>query len=169
MGPTSSGSTWSSGWSTRPGRRRPALGRVIQADMTFLPFDDRSFDVVTTGYGIRNAPRIRPALGELHRVLRPGGRLLALEFERPESGWLRALYLGYLTAVGATLGWLLHGDPDTYRYIPESIRRYPGAAAVARDLRALGFTAVRIHPVLGGLLTIHVAVRRGRADGPATP
>jgi len=104
----------------------------LVGDMTALPFPDASVDLVTTGYGLRNVPVLEEALDEIERVLRPGGRLLSLDFNRPRWRVVRAVYLGYLTAVGSALGWILHGDPDTYRYIPESVRRYPGAAGPAR-------------------------------------
>ena len=78
---------------------------------------------------------------------------------------MRAVYLAYLGVVGATLGWLLHGDPDTYRYIPASIRHYPGAAGVADRLRRAGLTEVAAIPLLAGLMTIHVA----RAPESAAP
>jgi ubiquinone/menaquinone biosynthesis methyltransferase len=143
---------------------RPFTGRrnvaFITADMLALPFGTAHFDVVTTGYGLRNVPDLRVALVEMHRVLAPGGRLLSLDFNRPANPAMRALYLGYLTVVGSALGLLLHRDPDTYRYIPESIRVYPGAAGVARLMEQAGFRDVRIVPVLGGLLAIHVATKR---------
>ena len=94
-------------------------------------------------------------------MLVPRGRLLSLDFNRPEQPVVRAAYLTYLTVVGSVLGFVLHRDPDTYRYIPESIRNYPGAAAVARLLAERGFTDVRIVPLLGGLMTIHLARRSG--------
>lgn len=150
-------------------RRHPHAVRFLQGDMMALPFPDDSFDLVTTGYGLRNAPSLEPAIREIRRVLRPGGRLLSLDFERPEARWLRGLYLGYLTIVGAGLGFLLHGDPDTYRYIPASIRRYPGARRVARLLVDLGFEAARVHPVLGGLLAIHRAIMPSQASAPRSP
>jgi demethylmenaquinone methyltransferase/2-methoxy-6-polyprenyl-1,4-benzoquinol methylase len=78
---------------------------------------------------------------------------------------IRAAYLAYLTVVGSALGTLLHGDPDTYRYIPESIRQYPGAEGVARLLEVRGFESVRVIPVLGGLMAIHVA---RKLTAPAT-
>ena len=133
--------------------------RFVTGDMMALPFPDASFDLVTTGYGIRNAPRIEPALAEIRRVLRPGGLLLSLDFDRPANPLVRGVYLGYLTAVGSALGWALHRDPDTYRYIPESIRRYPGSAAVSDLLRRDGFDEARVVPLLGGLMAINVATR----------
>jgi ubiquinone/menaquinone biosynthesis methyltransferase len=131
--------------------------RFLVGDMSALPFADRQFDVVTTGYGIRNVPEIEPAIREIQRVLRPGGLLVSLDFNRPGSRVVRAVYIAYLTAVGSALGLLLHRDPDTYRYIPESIRRYPGAEAVRGTLAANGFRSSRYLPVLGGLMAIHVA------------
>ena len=133
--------------------------RFLVGDMCALPFPARSFDVVTTGYGLRNVPDLSQAIREAARVLRPGGRLLSLDFNRPSSPALRAAYLTYLTAVGTTLGLALHGDADTYRYIPESIRHYPGAPAVAALMRAEGFAGASWQPVLGGLMAIHVARR----------
>jgi demethylmenaquinone methyltransferase/2-methoxy-6-polyprenyl-1,4-benzoquinol methylase len=143
-------------------RRDDADVRFVTGDMMALPFADASVDLVTTGYGIRNVPRIEPALAEIRRVLRPGGLLLSLDFDKPSNAILRAVYLGYLTVVGAALGWVLHRDPDTYRYIPESIRRYPGAAGVAAMLSRDGFTDARVVPLLGGLMAINVARRAQR-------
>ena len=127
--------------------------------MLALPFPAGSFDIVTTGYGLRNVPNLTTAIEEIERVLAPGGQLLSLDFNRPSNRIVRSAYLAYLTVVGAALGWILHRDPDTYRYIPASIRQYPGAAAVARSLESRGFTGVRCYPVLGGLMTIHHATR----------
>jgi ubiquinone/menaquinone biosynthesis methyltransferase len=131
----------------------------LVGDMGALPFGDQTFEIVTTGYGLRNVPDLTQALGEIRRVLKPGGRLLSLDFNRPASTPVRAVYLAYLTLVGSALGWLLHRDPDTYRYIPESIKRYPGARGVVDLLRAEGFRSADWYPVLGGLMGIHVAER----------
>jgi ubiquinone/menaquinone biosynthesis methyltransferase len=131
--------------------------RFLAGDMMALPFAGNAFDVVTTGYGIRNVPIIEPAIAEVKRVLRPGGLFLSLDFNRPESPLVRSVYLAYLTVVGAALGHALHKDPDTYRYIPETIRRYPGAARVAEIAVEQGFTACEWFPVLGGLMAIHRA------------
>lgn len=131
----------------------------VTGDMTSLPFRSASFDLVTTGYGLRNVPDLNAAIDEIGRVLAPGGRLLSLDFNRPGNAIVRSAYLSYLTIVGATLGWILHRDPDTYRYIPESIRRYPGARGVADRLAARGFDHVTVIPLLFGLMSLHVANR----------
>jgi demethylmenaquinone methyltransferase/2-methoxy-6-polyprenyl-1,4-benzoquinol methylase len=141
-------------------RQKSRAASFITADMTSLPFHGSSFDLVTTGYGLRNVPDLNAAIDEIARVLKPGGRLLSLDFNRPENAVVRAMYLSYLTIVGSTLGWVLHRDPDTYRYIPASIRRYPGAHGVADRLQSRGFTEVRVIPLLFGLMSLHIAVRR---------
>jgi ubiquinone/menaquinone biosynthesis methyltransferase len=140
-----------------------AHARFIVGDMMALPFPDRSVDVVTTGYGLRNVPMLELAVLEIRRVLKDGGLFLSLDFNRPASVPVRLAYHCYLTVVGGTLGVLLHGDADTYRYIPESIRRYAGADRVVELLRLHGFREARWQRVLGGLMAIHVARRDARA------
>ena len=139
-------------------RDQPQITFLV-GDMLALPFPDHAFDIVTTGYGLRNVPNLSTAIDEIGRVLAPGGQLLSLDFNRPSNAVVRAAYLAYLSVVGAAVGWLLHRDPDTYRYIPASIRTYPGAAAVARLFEAGGFSRVRCLPVFGGLMAIHHATR----------
>jgi demethylmenaquinone methyltransferase / 2-methoxy-6-polyprenyl-1,4-benzoquinol methylase len=138
---------------------KSSAARFITGDMTSLPFRSSSFDLVTTGYGLRNVPDLNAAIEEIARVLKPGGRLLSLDFNRPENAIVRGAYLAYLTIVGSTLGWVLHRDPDTYRYIPESISRYPGARGVADRLAGLGFDHVTVIPLLFGLMSLHLAER----------
>jgi demethylmenaquinone methyltransferase / 2-methoxy-6-polyprenyl-1,4-benzoquinol methylase len=149
-----------------PGGRARSHTRVefITGDMASLPFRSASFDLVTTGYGLRNVPDLSVAIGEIARVLKPGGRLLSLDFNRPENAIVRSAYLGYLSAVGSTLGWILHRDPDTYRYIPASIRRYPGARGVAERLTAGGFDGVTVIPLLFGLMSLHLATLSNGRD-----
>ena len=135
--------------------------RLVAGDMASLPLADACADLVTAGYGLRNVPVLEDAVREIFRVLRPGGRFVALDFNRPANAAVRAAYLAYLAMVGSALGWALHGDPDTYRYIPASLRRYPGAAAVTTMLRKAGFAEAGWIPLLGGLMAINVA-RKGR-------
>ncbi len=136
---------------------RDVVPTFLVGDMMALPFPAASFDIVTTGYGLRNVPDLTVAIDEMLRVLKPEGQALSLDFNRPRNGLVRAAYLLYLTMVGGLLGWLLHGDPDTYRYIPASIRDYPGADGVAQLMEARGFARVRHYGVLGGLMAIHQA------------
>jgi ubiquinone/menaquinone biosynthesis methyltransferase len=144
---------------------KSGAARFITGDMLALPFMSETFDVVTTGYGLRNVPDIGAALSEIARVLKPGAVLLSLDFNRPANAVVRGVYLAYLTIVGSTLGFILHGDPDTYRYIPESIRRYPGAIAVNEMIRRAGFSSSEYIPVLGGLMAIHRATRQSSNVG----
>lgn len=142
---------------------KPSAGQAppvfVQGDMLALPFPDAHFDIVTTGYGLRNVPDLSQALAEIHRVLRPGGTLVSLDFNRPSNALVRGVYLAYLSIVGGALGWVLHRDPDTYRYIPASIRRYPGAPGVVELMKQKGFARAQWFPVLGGLMAIHHASR----------
>ena len=147
---------------TRDGRSEPF--HFITGDMVALPFRDAQFDLITTGYGLRNVPDLARSLSEIHRVLAPGGRMLSLDFNRPRNPIVRAAYLTYLTIVGSALGLALHGDPDTYRYIPESIRHYPGAHGVARMMEQHGFVDVRVVPVLFGFMAIHIARKPSGRD-----
>ena len=134
--------------------------QLVTGDMLALPFPDRRFTAVTIGYGLRNVPDLEQSLREIRRVLEPNGRVLSLDFNRPSNPIVRGAYLLYLTVVGSALGYVLHRDPDTYRYIPESIRNYPGAHGVARMMESLGFTNVQVVPLLGGLMAIHTATAR---------
>ncbi|HYE86328.1 MAG TPA: ubiquinone/menaquinone biosynthesis methyltransferase [Vicinamibacterales bacterium] len=142
--------------------RKSSTASFITGDMGSLPFSSAAFDLVTTGYGLRNVPDLDVAIDEIARVLKPGGRLLSLDFNKPEHALVRGPYLLYLSAAGSILGWLLHRDADTYRYIPESIKRYPGARGVADRLAARGFDSVTVIPCLFGLMSIHVARRSDR-------
>ena len=141
------------------GSAQPPITWVV-GDMTALPIANESVDAVTTGYGLRNVPDLTGAIAEIHRVLKPGGTIGSLDFDRPEAWVIRRIYLIYLTIVGSTLGWVLHRDPDTYRYIPASIRHYPGARRVAAMMRDAGFADVRHVPVFGGFMAIHLG-RKG--------
>ncbi len=135
-------------------RRRVAF---VTGDMMALPFPDACFDLITVGYGLRNVPLLEQAFSEAARVLRIHGVLLSLDFNKPEQRVIRGVYLTYLSIVGSLLGTVLHGDADTYRYIPESIKRWPGSEGVCAVARANGFRQCEALPVLGGLMTIHRA------------
>ena len=135
--------------------RKADMCLFLVGDMMALPFPDDHFDLVTVGYGLRNVPLLDGAVREIHRVLRSGGSVLSLDFNRPRNAIVRSAYLAYLTVVGSLLGTALHGDPDTYRYIPASLRRYPGASGVAALMRELTFSDVGYTSLLGGLMAIN--------------
>lgn len=142
------------------GGAREAVEFLV-GDMMALPFPDASFDIVTTGYGLRNVPDMAGALREIHRVLRPGGRLFSLDFNRPSNAVVRWAYLAYLSVVGAAFGWVLYGKPATYRYLPETIRLHPGARALVRMIESAGFGRTTYRPVFGGFMALHTAIKQG--------
>lgn len=129
--------------------------RWIVADAQMLPFSSRSFDVCTIAFGIRNVTDIERALREMHRVLQPGGRMLCLEFSQLTIRGLRQLYDRYSFTVLPTLGRLVAGDAASYRYLAESIRRFPNQSAFAELMREAGFEQVRYRNLSGGIAAIH--------------
>lgn len=126
-----------------------------RADIMRLPFADASFDCVTCGYALRNVPDVGGALEEIRRILKPGGRFCSLDFAHPDSRLYRWLYLNYLVVVGSTVGLLLHGDADVYRYIPESLKLYPGQHGVKSLMDRLGFVETAIREFGGGIMAIN--------------
>ncbi len=131
----------------------------VVADAEALPFPDRAVDACTMAFGLRNVARIDAALAEAHRVLRPGGRFLCLEFSRVESPVLRRLYDRYSFAVLPRLGAVVAGDAAAYRYLVESIRRFPPQEELAERLAAAGFARVAFRNLSGGIAAIHSAWR----------
>ena len=132
----------------------------LRGDLADLPLRDASVDVVTGGYAIRNAPARHAALGELARVLRPGGHFVALDFYRPRLAPWRALYLGYLSAAGSIVGWLWHRLPVTYAYIARSIDHFVSWQDFSTELEESGFRVRAVERRLGGGIAVHHAVRR---------
>ena len=120
-----------------------------------LPFADHSFDAATIAFGIRNVTHIDRALAEAHRVLRPGGRFLCLEFSRTVLPGLRRAYDLYSFAVLPRLGRIVAGDGEAYRYLVESIRRFPDQRAFAAMIEAAGFAQVRHFNLTGGIAALH--------------
>ena len=132
-------------------------GRIdfVEANAEALPFPERSFDGYSIAFGIRNVPRIEAALAEAHRSLRPGGRFACLEFSAADVPGFDALYEAYSFNVIPALGRLVAGDEDSYRYLVESIRRFPRPAAFARMIEAAGFRRVTHSLMTGGVVALH--------------
>jgi len=127
----------------------------VEGNAEALPFADRSYDAVTIAFGIRNVPRIEAALAEAYRVLRIGGRFLCLEFSTVDVPGLDALYEFYSFNVIPALGRAVAGDAEAYRYLVESIRRFPRPDAFADMIRAAGFARVSFQRMSGGILALH--------------
>jgi demethylmenaquinone methyltransferase/2-methoxy-6-polyprenyl-1,4-benzoquinol methylase len=128
-------------------------------DAERLPIADSSVDAYTTAFCLRNVTRIDKALAEARRVLRPGGRFLCLEFSRVEISTLREIYDEYSFRVLPVLGQLVAGNADAYRYLAESIRRFPTQDALARMIAAAGLDVVRYRNLSGGIAALHSAWR----------
>lgn len=133
--------------------RRPAF---VAADALRLPFADASFDAITVGYGLRNVADPRAALAEMRRVLAPGGRAVVLDFGKPDNPVASAIYLAYLKTMMPAVGWIFHGDPETYLYIPASLERYPAQRGVEEMMRGVGFDAARHENRLLGTMGLNV-------------
>jgi demethylmenaquinone methyltransferase/2-methoxy-6-polyprenyl-1,4-benzoquinol methylase len=131
----------------------------VQADAEQLPFPDGSFDCVTIGFGLRNVTDKQAALIAMHRVLRPGGQLLVLEFAPPGRGAFGRLYDFYSFAVLPRLGRLVAGDADSYRYLAESIRRHPDQESLLNMMGSAGFGSCRYHNLMGGIVALHRGYR----------
>jgi demethylmenaquinone methyltransferase/2-methoxy-6-polyprenyl-1,4-benzoquinol methylase len=129
----------------------------VIANAERLPFPDRSFDCVTIGFGLRNVTDKAAALASMRRVLRPGGRLLVLEFSKPRPE-VRAAYDAYSFNVLPRLGGIVAGDAASYRYLAESIRMHPDQETLAAMVREAGFDDCRWHNLAAGVVALHVGV-----------
>jgi demethylmenaquinone methyltransferase / 2-methoxy-6-polyprenyl-1,4-benzoquinol methylase len=142
-------------------RRTAGIDNVLfhRADIMQIPFADETFDCVTGGYAIRNVPDIGCALREIVRVMKRGGRVNLLDFGHPPNTAYRWLYLRYLEVVGSTLGLVLHGDADTYRYIPETLKLYTGQQGVQSLMDACGFVETGFRQFGGGIMAINFGTK----------
>lgn len=131
----------------------------IEANAEALPFADRTFDAATIAFGIRNVTRIETALAEAFRVLKIGGKFVCLEFSAVDVPGLDRLYDLYSFNVIPALGRMVAGDADAYRYLVESIRRFPSPQAFAGLLRATGFARVTHKLMTGGIVALHCGWR----------
>lgn len=143
----------------RPHAGSPGTLCFVAGSMADIPLPDASVDLVTAGYGLRNAPGLDRALDEIARVLRPGGMLVTLDFFLPEARAWRGLFLGYLAVAGWLYGRLWHGRPDAYVYIPRSIRRFVTAADYERALQRRDLRIVHARRHLLGGVAVHVAAK----------
>lgn len=128
---------------------------VVQADAQSLPFEDNSIDCITIAFGLRNVTDKDMALKSMLRVLRPGGRLLVLEFSKPVSPLLGKIYDQYSFQILPAMGRLIAQDADSYRYLAESIRKHPDQETLLGMMEEAGFMECRYHNMTGGIVAVH--------------
>jgi len=133
----------------------PGKADCIQSDGTKLAFADNSFDVVSIAFGIRNFVDIEAGLREFHRVLKPGGQFICLEFTRPVLPLLDVIYDAYSFNVIPAMGEFVTGDRDSYQYLVESIRRFPDQGRFAKLINWSGFELVKYENMTGGIVALH--------------
>lgn len=131
----------------------------VQGDAESLSFADGTFDAAMVGFGIRNLTHMQAGFGEMHRVLKPGGTLMCLEFSEPVTPWFRALYDFYSFHIMPALGLLLAGSRHAYTYLPESIRLFPSPEELKAILERIGFTRVRYLRLTNGIAAIHTGIK----------
>jgi len=133
--------------------------RFVQTDAEALPFAEGCFDCVSIAFGLRNVTHKEKALASMHRVLKPGGRLLVLEFSRPRHALLGKLYDAYSFRVLPKLGQLVAGDAGSYQYLAESIRMHPPQEELKAMMQSAGFERVRFHNMTGGIVALHRGIK----------
>jgi demethylmenaquinone methyltransferase/2-methoxy-6-polyprenyl-1,4-benzoquinol methylase len=145
----------------RHGEKRYEQQQVgeVQGDASRLPFADESFDAVTIGFGIRNVADRDKAFREMSRVLRPGGRVVCLEFSQPPCGLFRTGYEFHACHIMPKLGGAISGRPDAYAYLPASVARFDSREQLADRMRGAGLSPVRFVNLTFGLVCVHVGVK----------
>lgn len=131
----------------------------VQADAEQLPFPDDHFNLVSIAFGLRNVTHKEVALQEMRRVLKPGGRLLVLEFSKPVNPLLNKAYDAYSFAALPMMGKLITGDSDSYRYLAESIRMHPDQQTLCNMMEAAGLVNCKYHNLTGGIVALHLGIK----------
>ncbi len=130
----------------------------VQFDAEKIPFPNNHFDVVTVAFGLRNMTHKDVALGEMRRVIKPGGRVLVLEFSKPDA-FLQPVYDTYSFKVLPWLGQKIAQDSESYRYLAESIRMHPDAETLKEMMLGVGFDEVETHRMTGGIVALHIGIK----------
>ncbi|HEX4646097.1 MAG TPA: ubiquinone/menaquinone biosynthesis methyltransferase, partial [Verrucomicrobiae bacterium] len=134
--------------------------QFLQGNALKTPFPDDSFDIVTVSYGLRNLAGWEDGLREMQRVAKPGGRLLVLDFGKPDNGVWRGIYFGYLKRFVPLLGRVFCGDPETHGYILESLLHYPAQRGVEARMRELQLERVQVVNLMGGIMSINYGEKK---------
>ncbi len=144
--------------STADDRRRPRIMPVC-GDGEKIPAGDESFWGITVAFGVRNLARTQDGLDEMHRVLKPGGKLLILEFSRPENFIVKPVYNFYLNQVLPKVAGLVSGDKEAYEYLASSIARFYEPSELLRMMKKAGFVEVYCRPLTFGIVTVYVGIK----------
>jgi demethylmenaquinone methyltransferase/2-methoxy-6-polyprenyl-1,4-benzoquinol methylase len=136
--------------------QRRAAAAVFESDALRLPVRDRSLDLITVAFGFRNLANYEAGLAEMRRVLKPGGVAAILEFSQPRNAAFGTVYNFYSRRILPLIGWTLTGSMEAYRYLPESVRKFPSAEDLAAQMRAAGFARVDFERMTGGIVALHL-------------
>jgi len=136
--------------------RARARAPLFEADALRLPLPDASLNLITVAFGFRNLANYEAGLREMRRVLRPGGMAAILEFSQPPNPAFAALYNFYSRHILPIIGGEVSGNPDAYRYLPESVRKFPSAGELANQMRSAGFGNVSYEFLTGGIVALHL-------------
>lgn len=144
----------------RKTRHSSGVVQMTLADAQRLPYPENRFDAVTIGFGIRNVADREQGIREMARVVRPGGRVVILEFNQPQNRLFAALYRGYSFTILPWLGGLISGRRSAYEYLPSSVAAFPSREALAEMMRRAGLDDIRVTDLTFGAVAIHVGVKR---------
>ncbi len=139
--------------------QRKGRSPLFEADALALPLKDNSLDLITCAFGFRNLANYEKGLEELLRVLKPGGTAAILEFSQPTNRVFGALYRFFSLHILPRVGGMVSGSPDAYKYLPESIKKFPGAEDLAAKIKAAGFKRVEFERMTGGAVALHLGYK----------
>lgn len=141
--------------------RSPVGGRIqyVQGDAEHIAFPDNTFHAAMVGFGIRNLTHMERGFAEMYRVLKPGGKMLCLEFSRPVTPWFRSLYDFYSFHIMPLVGKIFGGSRQAYTYLPESIRLFPMQEELAEVLERIGYHQVSYRNLTNGIAVVHIGVK----------